>query len=546
MKNILIPLGCLFLYSSISYSQNLQLEWVEYESKYSNFFINDISADSAFIYVSGEIVDTSNFNFNNTSYNYLVNGGTDAYWGRYRKSGFTLESFFSIAGPGREYISDIENDKLGNVYICCMFDSSGLDIAPLETDTFTINSYGGRDILIAKYNSTGHLLWSRHIGGATSRDGASKLKLDDLGNLYVVGSFSGNVLIDSSTSQVINRVAGYSSPFVAKYDSSGLLQWINMPNSNNANAVDISVDSKKMAVITGSVQDSIYLGSQWYNTTSPTSFLAVIDSNGIIIWGDTLEGDFSNTQRILIDNQYIYFVTNHNDNSINLAKYDFSGNRIFKKSLFCTGELSVREFSMQDSSVLLFASFSDTLFLDSIFAGGYITTDSPLHFGIVVTKCDKNGNWQWAETMSSTGSTGGAVITSVLLDENSIYLGLNVFPLDTISLINIAFSPESFYVPKSKAIAKYHYINTGTNKIENGIISKLKLFPNPTHNILMIQSEQNISRVLIYDLNGRIIKEEKYYAVPISLAALPTGQYIAVAYNEQGQICGSEKFIKLD
>jgi hypothetical protein len=393
------------------------------------------------------------------------------------------------------------------------------------------------------------LLWSRHIGGISSGDVASKLKLDALGNLYVVGAVSGNVWIDSSSSQTINRVAGYSTPFIAKYDSSGLLQWINMPNSNYANAVDIAIGSQKMVAIVGALQDSIYLGSQWYSTTNPTSFLAVIDSNGIISWGDTLEGDLSETQKILIDNQDIYFVTNHNDNSINLAKYDFSGNRIFKKSLFCSGvSLVVRGFSLQDSSVLLFANFSDTLFLDSTFAGGYITTGGPAYFDIVVAKCDKNGIWRWVETTkSSTAATGGAVVTSVLLDENLIYLGLNIFPLDTISLINIAFFSESFYVPKSKAVAKYRLNETtGLEIVEEQIPNKLQLYPNPTQNILMLQSNQNISRVLFYDLQGRPIREEKWYGVPISLATLPSGLYIVVAYNQQGQICGSEKLLKME
>jgi hypothetical protein len=529
-------------------AQRLQLEWVEYENKYPNFFVDDISADSTFLYIGGYATDTADFNFNNTSYSYITNGGYDAYWGKYRKSDFTLEDIFIIASPGLEYITDIANEKSGNMYICCMFDSSGLDIAPLVTDTFIINSYGGKDIVIAKYNTSGQLLWARHIGGTSSLDSGGEIRLDEVGNLYVVGNVSGNVWIDSTATHIIQRTVGNNSPFIAKYDSLGTLKWINTPNADYANVVDIAVNNQKKITFVGSIIDSIFLGNEWVVSNFPTSYFAVADSNGVILWGDTLKGHLSGTQNVLIDDEYVYFVTKDDDNMMNFAKYDFSGNRIFKKSIFCTGNFNVSGFSFQDSSLLLFGIFSDSIFFDSIqMMPNYLATNGDFYFDIFVANCDKNGNWQWLErTVSSNNTTGGSVVTSVLIDESSIYLGLDISPINNDDLINIAFSPSDLQVPESKAVAKYNMINTGLIQSEKDNISYLNLCPNPTQNMLMLQSGQTISHVIIYDLAARPIQEEKWYGVPISLSGLASGAYIVVAYNQNGQLCGTEKLIKLD
>jgi hypothetical protein len=548
MKHILFLWGFLICFSNVLTAQRLQLDWVEYEYKYPNFFVVDIFSDSSFLYIGGEVRDTADFNFSNLSYSYTVNGSFDAYWGKYRKSDFTLEDIFIIAGPDSDFISDITVDKSGNMYICCMSYSSVLDIAPLVTDTFIINSYGGKDIIIAKYNPTGQLLWARHIGGATSSDHGNEIRLDEDGNLFVVGNVSGNVWIDSTATHIIQRTAGYSSPFIAKYDSTGVLQWINMLNANFAYVIDIAINNQKTVTFAGSLIDSVNLGNEWFASDTPTSFLAIADSNGAVLWGDTLEGSLSSTQKVLIDDEYVYFVTNHGDNKINFAKYDFWGNRIFQKSLFCTGMTDVRGFTFQDSSLLLFGMFSDTIYFDSIqMIPNYLITNGDLYFDIFTVSCDKNGNWQWIErTVSSDSATGGAFVSSVLIDESSIYLGLDISTINNNALINIAFSPSDFQVPESKAVAKYNVINTGLIQSAKDNISYLKLYPNPTQNMLMLQSGQTISHVIIYDLAGRPIQEENWYGVPISLSGLASGVYIVVAYNQNGQLCGSEKLIKLD
>lgn len=69
---------------------------------------------------------------------------------------------------------------------------------------------------------------------------------------------------------------------------------------------------------------------------------------------------------------------------------------------------------------------------------------------------------------------------------------------------------------------------------------KLKLYPNPTSDILKIEGINTIEKVRIFDMSGTIVKEVK--AKEINVQDLPIGQYIVNVYSGKDVI--SSKFIK--
>jgi hypothetical protein len=74
----------------------------------------------------------------------------------------------------------------------------------------------------------------------------------------------------------------------------------------------------------------------------------------------------------------------------------------------------------------------------------------------------------------------------------------------------------------------------------------LSLFPNPVQNILNIQSTaSNLSKVQIYDLNGRLLKNHTLQNNDVSLevSGLQSGVYVVVLENEIGQQI-SRKIVK--
>jgi hypothetical protein len=70
-----------------------------------------------------------------------------------------------LAAGGNDDGKDIGVDANGNVYITGTFEATS-DFDP-SSSTYNLISKGGLDIFLAKYNSSGMLLWASNIDGAS-------------------------------------------------------------------------------------------------------------------------------------------------------------------------------------------------------------------------------------------------------------------------------------------------------------------------------------------------------------------------------------------
>ncbi len=75
---------------------------------------------------------------------------------------------------------------------------------------------GSYDAFLAKYDESGTLLWTRQLGTG-SEDSSFLVTIDDVGNAYITGNTYGDLG---------NANAGDSDAFLAKYDESGDLLWV--------------------------------------------------------------------------------------------------------------------------------------------------------------------------------------------------------------------------------------------------------------------------------------------------------------------------------
>ncbi len=94
-------------------------------------------------------------------------------------------------------------------------------------DGTVYNSGGYRAMLLIKMNTSGTVVWKRLI--FTQSKGyiyAKSCKVDEVGNLYVVGYFNGATTIGAKT---INSLDGDNS-FIAKFNSNGDGLWATSEN----------------------------------------------------------------------------------------------------------------------------------------------------------------------------------------------------------------------------------------------------------------------------------------------------------------------------
>ena len=249
-------------------------------------------------YVFGISVDNSD--------NIYISGGCtigneDLLIAKYNTSGvIQWQRRLSGATNDRGYCNAI--DSSGNVYvvgysyigsnydiILAKYNSSGAILWQRRLGD-TVNNYGRgvavdgsgdvyiigytesflNDIIVAKYNTSGVIQWQRSLYMNTNADVGSNIVVDGSSNVYIVGYTE-------------SQGAGLSDLLIAKYNTSGTIQWQrSLGGTNYEYGNDICVDSSGNIYVAG------YTRSQ--GAGNDDVLIAKYNSSGTIQWQRSLGG----------------------------------------------------------------------------------------------------------------------------------------------------------------------------------------------------------------------------------------------------------------
>lgn len=246
-------------------------------------------------------------------------GNDDAFLIKYDSAGTLLWSRqigSTITDDGRS----VAVDSSGNAYI------SGYTRGNLAGP-----NAGSSDAFLAKYDSTGDLLWSRQIGTSTN-DLSFSVAADASGGAYITGGTRGSLGGPN---------AGDFDAFLTKYDSAGAMLWSRQIGTI---ADDVSysviVDGSGNAFISGYTSGSLGGAS----AGNFDAFLTKYDSAGTLLWSRQL-GTSSDDWSFSVDvdgsgNAYIGGRTRGSlggpsagDNDAYLAKYDSAGSLLWSRQI---------------------------------------------------------------------------------------------------------------------------------------------------------------------------------------------------------------------
>ena len=191
-------------------------------------------------------------------------------------------------------------DQDGNVYLTGSF--TGTINFPSNGKEIELNSQGGKDAFLAKFNSMGNCFWAFSIGG-NGWDVGKDIAISQDGYLYVAGEFGGTFngeslgVVDFDPSDNTGELmgAGTFDVFIAKYDSSGAFQWVKPVAGPNWEMVNgIAIDQDQNICITGFYQTGTDFEPGDSHMTLPFRggfmdiFLAQYSSDGDLNWAHGL------------------------------------------------------------------------------------------------------------------------------------------------------------------------------------------------------------------------------------------------------------------
>ncbi len=133
----------------------------------------------------------------------------------------------------------------------------------LLVDSTWLVSAGGTDAFVAKYTPGGSLIWARRFGGA-SNDSAFSVAIDANGNAYVVGSFIGTATVGATP--LVS--SGDADIVIAKFDANGNATWaVRAGGAGRDQARAVGVDNAGNAYIGGTFAGSVTFGGTTLTAT---------------------------------------------------------------------------------------------------------------------------------------------------------------------------------------------------------------------------------------------------------------------------------------
>lgn len=414
-------------------------------------------------YVTGKFEGTVNFG----SFSLTSTGSTDIFIAKLDANGKWLWAT-KAGGYDVDEGVGITIDKVGNIYVIGKFSGT----ATFHTHSFTSRSYS--DIFVAKLDANGKWLWANQAGGSYSMRGTD-IKADDLGNVYIAGSFG----TDTPNYQILTTTFGSFSltstgkmdVFVAKLDTNGNWEWATKAGGSTSSDVvnAIAIDSIGNCYLTGGFTSETSFGSFSLNQDRYGSFIFVakLGSDGIWQWATqthdpSTSTNYQDSKAITIDKMGNCYITgtliyySNGEDKMFVVKLDSNGDLLWDKKV--VGVLSFGEEGISrgrgitvdtNGKIYVTGQFSRTVSFDSISITSYkeelldpwgVVSDTLIRRSIFVVKLNEDGNWQWVTTVLASGGCAGFNIT---IDETeSIY-------------ITGYFSEEAYFNPYSIESSTY-------------------------------------------------------------------------------------------
>ncbi len=293
------------------------------------------------------------------------------------------------SGDGSDQLFDVTHDPDGNIYVCGYFSGQ------IVLDTFHVNSNSISNVILAKYNSSGNVLWARLVWHAQQGPGGL---VCDHGYVYAA----------------VNHT-------LAKYTSDGDTVWTRTAADNVSVPVeysDIAVDSSGNLYVSGEYTGQITYGATTLHAASITDRDVLIlkyDSLGNVIWAKGagavsspiqedvgrgiavassgyifVVGQFKGTAKFEADS----VISGGASSSLFVAKYDGGGNLQWVKGGNGTTGSSSKAYNVR---VLT----NDDILIEATVTARVTVADTTINFGggsdVVMLRLASDGSRRWAK-----------------------------------------------------------------------------------------------------------------------------------------------------
>lgn len=183
-------------------------------------------------------------------------------------------------------------DASGNIYTTGSFIGT-VDFDP-GAGIYNL-SCSSENIFVSKLDADGNFIWAKQMGATGNGEGFS-IAVDDLGNVYTTGYFTGTIDFDPGAGVFNLSSAGNEDIFVCKLDANGNFIWARQKGGKGADqGYSIVVDASGNLYVTGYFNNTVDFdpGACMFNLTSAGDrdiFIFKLDDAGNFVWAKQIGG----------------------------------------------------------------------------------------------------------------------------------------------------------------------------------------------------------------------------------------------------------------
>ena len=383
-----------------------------------------------------------------------------------------------VVGSDDEEATTLSTDAGGNVYL------AGYSLGnQLALGTTTLRNYISYSTLsqnqsfLGKLDPQGNWLWARGIDNGGSSSQCNQVLPDASGNVYVSGSFNGEVSFGSTTF----TAPGRGEAFLGKRDAQGNWLWVRPLGVDFVEqGTRLALDWQGNLVVAGVLTGTATFGSTTLTATgSFDAFVGKLDAQGNWLWARRAggsNGDFANN--VALDaggNVYLagFFNGDATFGSTTLtiggpyalnsfvAKLDAGGNWLWAKKLGDTSADYIRALVVDDAGNATVAGHFESY---SFPLGSLTLTRAGNGADVFVARLNASGTWLWA---NAYGGSARDVARALTLDAsgNAYVTGNFVSPTlrvgSTVLTKASSFPSSDLFVAKIDAAGNTRWAQRG-------------------------------------------------------------------------------------
>jgi hypothetical protein len=409
-----------------------------------------------------------------------------------------------FTGSGHGSAGGLKLDAKNNIYAIGSLNGT-IDVDPGPGEHL-LSGYNDHGTFVLKLDNDGNFIWASLFTGEQTMVNFQSLTIEEPGNLYLTGNFSGRADFDPSGAKFDMGTRGVQNGFVLKLDEAGLFRWAFMMEGQ-CNGINIQLGEDGDLFTHGTYFGTIDFDPSPSATHSLQAkrlgtYLARYDTAGNFIWGKSLSTKFNEAVTV-------FDMALDESNDIYLAGYFNDSVDLVLKS----GTVNLISKSHSDDAFIIKAEPDGDLLWVKSFGGNFSD-------GIGRIRVDR---WK---NIYSVGSIGGTA------DMNP---GPGVFnlgsPVDSIT---------NFFLQK---------LNVDITGLDDPyVFDELEVYPNPVNDVisLVYNGETSSLDISVYNSLGELVFHADHAEnnCIVDMSSMAGGLYTVLVTNGH-ELLGTRKIVKL-